>query len=575
MPSPIPQWELDNIRYFLEQYLRKKAQDLALEVTANINVHEDYTHMFLIKNIHAYVIKKKYTIHLDGQDDVTINLNQHPGKSIYWDLFIKPEDLLKLRSHIHKKILAILNLYFTGKSVLDWLIESSQLPPNPRIHKQLEQTHQFCLYQDRNLIANPIRWGDFKITMTRILKELADYTPEQTQEGGFSMHPVVTLKPEIGSKLVRRKKIENIGISFVFHEPSLSKLTTYDNLHFRKIFSVEYWIEEALAHSIYKPQRYTVTQPLRKNKKNKFTMIIEIINDHELPPIIEIRLKEFMVLIKSRSLGTLNNVKVYKLTLNKDEVCFLNTYFYKRAAGILNTHLRPAISSTAQWLLYQENDQQLVSKLCLLLNTTMEETKLLILTDILTFWYKLTGKNYDNSDKLPAKSGANDSVEIIKNEFSQIIGIFYEFQSLVFLINNYSFDLYLEPTLASQDQHEQIHAPHAQAFNGNKLALALNRETKSSDHALPAKKLRLQDETQSPFATSIVQECPEENVVIKQPDIAKIGGKIITAEQLQFFKSTPFIEKAPTPASLSPEDNKEVEAHREPSSIMGAQPLSL
>src|ERR1700722_5412482 len=104
MPSPLKNWELENIDYFLVQYLQTTLNDNKLSIVFKLQEAETFIHIVIIKSDTKNKVESKYKIHLDLEGSITIKVTLLVGQPNHYQITIKPEKILKLRSHINNNI---------------------------------------------------------------------------------------------------------------------------------------------------------------------------------------------------------------------------------------------------------------------------------------------------------------------------------------------------------------------------------------------------------------------------------------------------------------------------------------
>ena len=116
-------------------------------------------------------------------------------------------DLILLQNYINAKILKIMNLYFTGESVKEWIINDEYLPQNASTQQKLAQVKELRIFQKPKLQGKPEALKKLQETFSFIVEELTGY--EVTD--GLKIPNLLNAKPEFGGALTNGK-IQGEGI---------------------------------------------------------------------------------------------------------------------------------------------------------------------------------------------------------------------------------------------------------------------------------------------------------------------------------------------------------------------------
>lgn len=547
MPTPLKDWEINNIGYFIREFLRIKFKDAALEIISPLDERDDRQHILTIKATKVLLFKKAHTsdgkcvvkLNLDDSRTVDIQISKSRADENFYKVYIQNKDLILIRYFINHKISKILNQYFVGEAIQQWQVYEEFIELSASLYKKLANTPDLRVFQMPKLKEKPGMLDLLVKTFGIILKEVANYTIPSDQI-------VKKELPSIFGGVIGHSHIKNQGKYLYMTGYSLELFYQYHNKRNEYLSSVVYWIQNAFKNSAYSMTQFNIVHQLEPTSPNKYTMVASLNNNNDLPKYLSLVLDNWQILFKSLSLGKINNFNYYKFTLSTTAVMFLNNYYYKRIVDALNDFSGFKATSSNSWLMYVADSQNHCSKVCITLFTdtglskTLRQEHLKILWKKFTnqndYLFKLTEQTANKNVNIAVTGEIGGQIEAILNEPDRIvIGFLYSASSLdkilSYLQRN---DLHLSPTPTSQiDTSDTYQYVHARLFNGESLVNSLTKTVAKPIKPLQKHAKFADQTTQSPLINCIFDESQH---LVDPNDLNHLFPKKETAKNIQFFK---------------------------------------
>lgn len=555
MPTPLKDWEINNIGYFIREFLRIKFRDATLEIISPLDERDEQQHCMTVQTTKLLLFKKTDTthgkcvrkLHLNDLRTIDIQISKSRADANVYKIYLQSQDLVLIRYFINQKIIKQLNQYFIGEAVQQWQVHEEFIEAKAPIHKKLANTPELRLFQMPKLKDKPGMLDTLLKTFAIILKAIANFTVP-------SNGVVPKNLPSIFHGTISHSHIKNQGKYLFMTGYSMELLCHYHNKRNEYLRSVAYWIQNAFINSSYSFTQFNIVHQLELSSPHKYTMVVSIKNDVELPKYLSIVLDNWQIIFKSRSLGSINNLSHYKLTLSTTAVMFLNNYYFKRIVDALNDFSGFKINNTNSWIMYAAEDDDHCSKACITLFTesgvskTLKQEHLNILWKKFTgredYLFKLTDQSTPKSNKCTVIGAIDGDIEPIINDSEQIvIGFLYSTSSLdkilKYLQRN---DLHLTPTPATQlDSTDTYQYVHARLFNGTSLVNSLQKTVTEPIAPIQKQAKFAEQATQSPLASCIFDEGLNQ---INPNDLNNFFPKKELAKNIQFYKKQSYREIA-------------------------------
>ncbi len=567
MPSPLEEWELKNIGYFVNEFLKLKFRNAALKIVSPLDERDEKEYIMAVQSNKPLIPKMIDNegmhirkLRLPDMRTIDIQISSSRRDEALYKIYIQSADLIPLRNAINNKIIKILNQYFIGEAVKQWEIHEEFVAATAPLSKKLAATPEFRLFQIPKIKHIPELMQKLLNTIAFVFLEMANYIVTK------HTHKDIVQKSLFGG-IIGSGSIPNQGLYIYYRGYSLEKLCDYHNKRNEHLFSIVEWIKNAFKHSNYNPSQFSISQPLEQSaNKNKYTMVVSIKNDCDLPRYLLVAIDNWRVIFKSLALGSFNDVKHYKFTLSTTVVTFLNNYFYKRATDALNEFFAAELNHQKCWLPYATDATSLSSKACITLYKEEDQSHSLKPENLKLLWKKFTGQDIDkiayvspkqDSDKkdiISVKEPCAGDVEIIRNDEKNIIGFFYRTTHLEMILAFLQrLELHLSPTPKSQiDTSDTYQYVNARLFDGTSYEKSLPKSVNPILVPPPPKHARFAEETTQSPASFIFDES---NKQIDPDALANHFPKKLIAQKLQFFKARSYKGITTATSGESPSQN--------------------
>lgn len=547
MPTPLKDWEINNIGYFIREFLRIKFRDAALEIISPLAERDEHQHILTVKATKILLFKKADTsngkcvrkLHLDDSRTLDIQISKSRADENVYKIYIQNKDLILIRYFINHKISKILNQYFVGEAIQQWQVYEEFIESSASLYKKLANTPDLRVFQMPKLKEKPGMLDLLVKTFGMILKEVANYTIPSDQI-------VKKELPSIFGGIIGHRHIKNQGKYLYITGYSLELFYQYHNKRNEYLSSVVYWIQNAFKNSVYSMTHFNIVHQLEPSSSDKYTMVASLNNNTDLPKYLSLVLDNWQILFKSLSLGKVNNFNYYKFTLSATAVMFLINYYYKRIVEALNEFSGFKGINSNSWLMYVADGDKHCSKVCITLFTDTGVSKTLRQEHLKILWkrftnqddylFKLSEQTANKNEKLPVTGEVGGHIEAIMTEPDRfVIGFLYNTSSLdkilSYLQRN---DLHLSPTPSTQiDNTDTYHYVHARLFNGASLVDALPKSVAKSVTPLEKHAKFAEQTTQSPLINCIFDESQH---LVDPNDLNHLFPKKEFAKNIQFFK---------------------------------------